>query len=52
MAKPLLRREEVHPEAEVEERCIPLTVERRDSTLRVGKIWGLDIYRLDLALYE
>jgi ribosomal protein S6--L-glutamate ligase len=38
----------LHPEVEVEEQLIPLTSEWRGLALRAGKVFGLDIYGLDV----
>ena len=39
----------LHPEVEVEEQPIPLTSEWKKLALRVGEIFGLDIYGLDVV---
>jgi len=43
------KRSPLHPEVEVSKRLIPLTPELRKLALRVGKIFGLDIYGLDVV---
>jgi ribosomal protein S6--L-glutamate ligase len=43
------KRSPLHPEVEVKKRLIPVTTELRDLALRVGKIFGLDIYGLDVV---
>jgi ribosomal protein S6--L-glutamate ligase len=43
------KRSPLHPEVEVNKRPIPLTPELRKLALRVGKIFGLDIYGLDVV---
>src|SRR3989454_678005 len=42
------KRSPLHPEVEVDKRLIPLTLELRKLALHVGKIFGLDIYGLDV----
>jgi len=43
------KRSPLHPEIEVEKHLIPLTIELRELALRVGDIFGLDIYGLDVV---
>ena len=43
------KRSPLHPEVEVDKRLIPLTLELRKLALHVGKIFGLDIYGLDIV---
>ena len=43
------KRSPLHPDVEVDKRLIPLTPELRKLALRVGKIFGLDIYGLDVV---
>ena len=43
------KRSPLHPEVRVEKRLIPLTVELRNLALLVGKLFGLDIYGLDVV---
>ena len=42
------KRSPLHPEVEVNKRLIPISQELRKLALRVGKIFGLDIYGLDV----
>ena len=39
----------LHPEVAVDKRLIPITIELRNLALQVGKIFGLDIYGLDVV---
>jgi ribosomal protein S6--L-glutamate ligase len=39
----------LHPEVDVDKRLIPITIELRNLALQVGKIFGLDIYGLDVV---
>jgi len=43
------KRSPLHPEVEVNKRLIPISEELRKLALRVGKIFGLDIYGLDVV---
>ncbi|GAC1405338.1 MAG: RimK family alpha-L-glutamate ligase [Ktedonobacteraceae bacterium] len=43
------KRSPLHPEVEVDKQPIPLTLELRKLALDVGKIFGLDIYGLDVV---
>lgn len=43
------KRSPLHPEIEVEKRSIPVKAEHRELALRVGKIFDLDIYGLDIV---
>lgn len=43
------KRSPLHPEIEVEKHLIPLTLELREIALRVGDIYGLEIYGLDIV---
>jgi ribosomal protein S6--L-glutamate ligase len=43
------KRSPLHPDVEVSKRLIPVTLELRKLALRVGKIFGLDIYGLDVV---
>ncbi len=43
------KRSPLHPEVKVEKRLIPLSSELRQLALHVGKIFGLDIYGLDVG---
>ena len=43
------KRSPLHPEVEVKKRLIPVTTELRDLALHVGKLFGLDIYGLDVV---
>src|SRR5437667_10934606 len=43
------KRSPLHPEVEVKKRLIPVTTELRDLALHVGKLYGLDIYGLDVV---
>ena len=43
------KRSPLHPEVEVNKRLIPISQELRKLALRVGKIFGLDIYGLDVV---
>ena len=43
------RKSPLHPEVEVEEQLIPLRLEWRKLARRVGEIFGLDIYGLDVV---
>ncbi len=43
------KRSPLHPEVEVEKRLIPITMELHDLALQVGKIFGLEIYGLDVV---
>ena len=43
------KRSPLHPDVEVVKRLIPITLELRQLALRVGKIFGLDIYGLDVV---
>ncbi|GHO90651.1 hypothetical protein KSF_006990 [Reticulibacter mediterranei] len=38
----------LHPEMRVEKQCIPTTAEQHELALRIGSIFGLDIYGLDI----
>src|SRR3989442_14608721 len=42
------RKSPLHPEVKVEEQLIPLRLEWRKLARRVGEIFGLDIYGLDV----
>jgi ribosomal protein S6--L-glutamate ligase len=42
------RRSPLHPDAAVVEQAVPVTDELRALTLRVGRVFGLDIYGLDV----
>lgn len=44
----IAKRSPLHPEVKVEKRLIPLSLELRQLALHVGKIFGLDIYGLDV----
>jgi ribosomal protein S6--L-glutamate ligase len=46
------KRSPLHPEVEVDKRLIPINLEWRDLALQVGKIFGLDIYGLDIVETE
>src|SRR6266699_4925475 len=43
------KRSPLHPEVEVDKRPIPLSPELRKLALHIGKIFGLDIYGLDVV---
>ncbi len=43
------KRSPLHPEVEVNKRLIPISQELRKLALHVGKIFGLDIYGLDVV---
>ncbi len=43
------KRSPLHPEVRVDKRLIPLTLELRNLALLVGKLFGLDIYGLDVV---
>ena len=43
------KRSPLHPEVEVEKRLIPLSLELQQLALRVGKLFGLDIYGVDIV---
>lgn len=43
------KRSPLHPEVEVEKQLIPVNPQVRQLALRVGKIFGLDIYGLDVV---
>jgi len=43
------KRSPLHPEVRVEKRLIPITVELRNLALLVGRVFGLDIYGLDVV---
>ena len=43
------KRSPLHPEIQVEKRLIPVSPELRELALQVGKIFGLDIYGLDVV---
>lgn len=43
------KRSPLHPEIEVEKRSIAVKAEQRELALRVGKIFDLDIYGLDIV---
>lgn len=43
------KRSPLHPDREVDKRLIPITLEWRELALRVGKVFGLDIYGLDIV---
>src|SRR5438105_4872035 len=43
------KRSPLHPEVEVSKQLIPLTPELRKLAFRVGKVFGLDIYGLDIV---
>jgi ribosomal protein S6--L-glutamate ligase len=43
------KRSPLHPDVEVDKRLIPITQELRDLALMVGKLYGLDIYGLDVV---
>jgi len=44
------KRSPLHPEVEVDKRPIPLSPELRKLALHIGKIFGLDIYGLDVVV--
>ena len=43
------KRSPLHPDVKVEKRLIPMTLELRNMALNVGKLFGLDIYGLDVV---
>ena len=43
------KRSPLHPEVRVDKRLIPVTLELRNLALLVGKLFGLDIYGLDVV---
>ncbi len=43
------KRSPLHPDIKVEKRLIPVTQELRNLALNVGKLFGLDIYGLDVV---
>ena len=43
------KRSPLHPEVRVDKRLIPITLELRNLALLVGKLFGLDIYGLDVV---
>lgn len=43
------KRSPLHPEVRVVKRLIPITLELRNLALQVGKLFGLDIYGLDVV---
>lgn len=43
-----VRRSPLHPGADVVEQLIPVTAEWRTLALRVGRVFGLDVYGLDI----
>ncbi len=43
------KRSPLHPEVEVKKRIIPVSAELRKLALKVGEIFGLDIYGLDVV---
>jgi len=43
------KRSPLHPEVKVDKRLIPVTIELRHLALEVGRIFGLDIYGLDVV---
>ncbi|WP_165423748.1 ATP-grasp domain-containing protein [Ktedonosporobacter rubrisoli] len=46
------KRSPLHPEIDVDKQLIPITLELRNLALRVGAIFGLDIYGLDVIQTE
>ncbi|MGH8862019.1 MAG: ATP-grasp domain-containing protein [Jatrophihabitantaceae bacterium] len=44
----VVRRSPLHPGADVTEQLVPMTAEWRKLALRVGRVFGLDIYGLDV----
>ena len=44
-----VRRSPLHPDEPVSERLLPLTPELRDLAERVGRVFGLDIYGVDVV---
>jgi ribosomal protein S6--L-glutamate ligase len=46
---PVAKRSPLHPEISVEKQLIPITLELRTLALRVGAVFGLDIYGLDVV---
>lgn len=45
----ITKRSPLHPNVEVEKRQIPISLEIQNLALQVGKIFGLDIYGLDIV---
>jgi ribosomal protein S6--L-glutamate ligase len=45
----IAKRSPLHPEVRVEKRLIPLSMELRNLAILVGKLFGLDIYGLDIV---
>src|SRR5205807_5623341 len=43
------KRSPLHPDIKVEKRLIPVTQELRNLAMNVGKLFGLDIYGLDVV---
>jgi ribosomal protein S6--L-glutamate ligase len=43
------KRSPLHPDVEVKKRIIPVTAELRNLALKVGKLFNLDIYGLDVV---
>jgi ribosomal protein S6--L-glutamate ligase len=43
------KRSPLHPQVQVDKQLIPITFQLRNLALRVGKIFGLDIYGLDIV---
>jgi ribosomal protein S6--L-glutamate ligase len=43
------KRSPLHPEVEVDKHLIPISLEWRELALKVGNIFGLDIYGLDIV---
>jgi ribosomal protein S6--L-glutamate ligase len=46
---PVAKRSPLHPDVGVDKHIIPITLELRNLALQVGKIFGLDIYGLDVV---
>ncbi|HLZ56353.1 MAG TPA: hypothetical protein VKR06_05335 [Ktedonosporobacter sp.] len=46
------KRSPLHPQVQVDKQLIPITFQLRNLALRVGKIFGLDIYGLDIVETE
>lgn len=45
---PVAKRSPLHPDIDIDKQLIPITLELRNLALRVGSIFGLDIYGLDV----
>jgi ribosomal protein S6--L-glutamate ligase len=43
------KRSPLHPEVEVDKHLIPISLQWRELALRVGDIFGLDLYGLDIV---